>query len=151
MMGNGSPLCAKLCERIVGQFKDKVSQCKIAKKKVFHHPHFIILWKDSGSKSQCVKAKGGHHCWMRVTIKPSGSIVWETVMLPWWTSPHGLGYTLENHCDSTQSAVASRNATRNCTMQTGRYLLILRRKSCLPQLWAKIPLAKLQQLISSVQ
>ena len=29
-MGHGSPLCAKLCERIVSQFKDNVSQRKIA-------------------------------------------------------------------------------------------------------------------------
>ena len=29
-MGCGSPLCAKLCERIVSQFKDNVSQRKIA-------------------------------------------------------------------------------------------------------------------------
>ena len=30
-MGRGSALCAKLHERILSQFKDNVSQCKIAK------------------------------------------------------------------------------------------------------------------------
>ena len=30
-MDRGSPLCAKVRERIVSQFKDNVSQCKIAK------------------------------------------------------------------------------------------------------------------------
>lgn len=29
-MGHGSILCAKLCVRIVSQFKDNVSQCKVA-------------------------------------------------------------------------------------------------------------------------
>ena len=29
-MGRGSPLCAKLRERIVSQFEDNVSQCKIS-------------------------------------------------------------------------------------------------------------------------
>ena len=39
------------------------------------------------------------------------------------------GSTLENHCHSTQSAAASRNATLNCIMQRGRHLLILRRNA----------------------
>ena len=37
------------------------------------------------------KGKGEKCWWMCMTIKASGGIVWETIMLPWWTSPHGLG------------------------------------------------------------
>ena len=48
---------------------------------------------------------------MRVTLEPSGS---ETVMLPWWTWPHGIW-----------SATASINATWNCIMHRERHLLIL--------------------------
>ena len=48
-MGCGSPLCAKLCERI---FKDSISQGKIAKNFVFYHPQisgqmspdFSLFW-----------------------------------------------------------------------------------------------------------
>ena len=98
-MGCGSPLCAKLCETIVSQFKDNVSQRKIAKNLVFDQPQFIILWKVSGSpgKSRCAKAKGGKRCWMCVTIQPSDCFVekpscrwterlWKYVLWEKWTS-----------------------------------------------------------------
>ena len=69
---------------------------------------------------------------MHVTIDHSGGIVWETVMPPWWT--HGLGCTLENHCHSTQSAAASRNATWNCIMQRGKAFNFAQK--CCRVLWA---------------
>ena len=51
---------------------------------VFHCPWFINIvnaFRETG-KSWCVKAKDRNHCWMCVTIQPSGGIVWETITLP---------------------------------------------------------------------
>ena len=67
-MGHGSPLCAKLCERIVSQFKDNVSQCKIAKNlglspstvhnivKIFRESGEILVRKGQGRETaaECV-------------------------------------------------------------------------------------------------
>ena len=86
-------------------------------------------FRESG-KSRCVKAKGGNGSWMCVTIAPSGGVVWETIILLWWTWPHGLRNfgTLENQCHITQSTAASRNATWNYIMPKGNInLYILRR------------------------
>ena len=94
-MGHGSPLCAKLQERTVSQFKGLSPS-------TFHN--IVKRFRES----RCVKAKVRNRCWMLVTIEPSGGIVWETVMLPWWIA-------------------ASRNATWNCIMQKGRHFFILRR------------------------
>ena len=61
-MGRGSPLCAKLRERIVSQFKDNISQHKIENNlglspSTFHNNEKIV--RESG-----VKAMGGNCCQM---------------------------------------------------------------------------------------
>ena len=60
------------CERIVSQFKDNNFSAHFKVAKNLCHPQFIILWKycekirGSQGNSWCVKAKGGHYCWMYI-------------------------------------------------------------------------------------
>ena len=55
-MCHGSPLCVKLCERIISQFKDNVSQRKIAKNlgisaSTVHN--IVKSFRESGEISVC--------------------------------------------------------------------------------------------------
>ena len=69
---------------------------------VFHHPQFIISWKDSGSqeKSWCVKAKVGSCCWMCMTIEQSGGVEKPSCNHD-GHSHMGSGILRKIHCHST--------------------------------------------------
>ena len=125
-MSRGSALCAKLHEKIVSQFKDNVSQRKIPKNfgllpSTVHN--IVKRFRESGEIS--VRKGQGWKPLLNARDHRAHCIVWETVMLPWWT----YGSTLENHYPSTQSTTASKNATWNFIMQRGRHLLILHRNA----------------------
>ena len=80
-------LCVKLREKIVSQFKDNVSQRKIANNlglspstvynivKPFRESGEILVREGQGWKPLL----NAHNHWA-----PWGGIVWETIMLPWW-------------------------------------------------------------------
>ena len=107
-MGRGSPLCAKLHERIVSS-KTMFLSVRLQRFEIFHQ--FIMLGKDSGSqgKSWCVKAKGGNGCWTR---EPSSGTVWETVLLP-WHGHMGLGVLWKIIVTQHSPQAASSNASSN--------------------------------------
>ena len=99
-MGRGSPLCAKLLERIVRQFKDNVSQCKIAKNlglspftvhnivKRFRESGEILVRKGQGRKP-LLNARD-HRALRRYRLRNRH----DATMMDHMS-------TLENHCHST--------------------------------------------------
>ena len=121
-MGRGSPPCAKLCERIVSQFKDNVSQRKIAPStvhnivKTFRESGEILVRKGQGQKPLLNACD--HRALRRYCLRNCQATIMDIAT-----------WALENHCHSTQSAAASRNATWNCIMQRERHLLILLRNA----------------------
>ena len=126
------PLCDKLCERIVSQFKDNVSQCKIAKylglsPSTVHN----IMKRFREGKSQYINAKGWNCCWMRMTIEPQAVLFEKPSCYHDGHSHMGSGeYSNWKIIVTQYSALLNQeNATWNCIMQRGRHLLILRRNA----------------------
>ena len=91
-MGCVSPICVKLPEIIVSQFKDIFCQRKNFGLSPSTVHNIVNIFRESREIAVC-KCQWRKRCWMHVTIEPSGGNVWGTITLPWWTYPHGLGST----------------------------------------------------------
>ncbi len=72
-MGRGSPICERVCKKIVEYLKTTFLNVKLQRLCKSHHLQCITSSKDSEKleKSLCVRDKAEHLCWIPVVFGPS--------------------------------------------------------------------------------
>ncbi len=99
-MGRGSPICERVCKKIVEYFKNNILNIKLQRLCKYHHLQCITSSKDSEKleKSQCVRDKAEYLCWRPMVFGPSDDTASLIGMILSLTLLNGPRNTSRNHC-----------------------------------------------------
>jgi len=116
-MGCGSPLCAKLHQKISDQLHDIFFYVKWQRTNFYNIYKAYNCEKNQGVWGNLIMWNPRTEITAGETFQPSDSTTWEIVTALWSIQPNGLRSALKNNDRSTQSAAASRNVTWTCFTQ----------------------------------